>query len=93
MHHHHISQQGQAGTLRQIYEKQKTDYTKGEWFQLLLKDFEFIGETMSGENIQKMSKLQYKKNINDLIKKRLSFNIFPNKKMDIKKLKTWFIMS
>ena len=34
-----------------------------------------------------------KKNINDLIKKRLYFNIFPNKKMDIKKLKTWFIMS
>ena len=69
MYHHHILQQEKTETLRQIYEKQKTDYTKGDWFQLLLKDFEFIEETMDEEDIQKMSKIQYKQKNNDLVKK------------------------
>ena len=52
MYHHHILQQDKTETIRQIYEKQKTDYTKGDWFQLLIKDFEFIEETMDEEQIK-----------------------------------------
>ena len=54
MYNHHILQQDKTETIRQIYEKQKTDYTKGDWFQLLIKDFEFIEETMDEEQIKNM---------------------------------------
>ena len=73
MYHHHILQQEKTETLRQIFEKQKTDFTKGDWFQLLLKDFEFIEETMDKEDIQKMSKIQYRQKIYDLVKKKTAF--------------------
>ena len=86
MYHHHILQQDKTETIRQIYEKQKTDYTKGDWFQLLIKDFEFIEETMDEEQIKNMSKIQYKKKIKDMVKKA-AFKYLTKQKEEHKKVK------
>ena len=67
MYHHHLIQTEAKETIRKIYEKQKMDKTKGDWFQLLLKDFEFVGEELNKENIKSMSKSDYKKKVKKLV--------------------------
>ena len=68
MYHHHLLQTHQKETIRKIYDKMKEDKTSGDWFQLLLKDFEFLGETIDEENIKMMPKEAYKKKINKLVR-------------------------
>ena len=64
MYHHHLIHTNESETIRKIYEKQKTDKTNGDWFQLLLKDFDFVGETMNEEAIKCINKEQYKRKVN-----------------------------
>ena len=52
MFHRHILSLEPYETIHKIYEKQKSDTTKGDWFQFLLQDFLFIGETMDEKVIQ-----------------------------------------
>ena len=46
MFHHYLLGLNEEETLKKVYEKQKKDPTKSDWFQLLTKDFQFIEETM-----------------------------------------------
>ena len=48
--------------LLKIYNKQKEAIGKGDWYEILLTDFVFIGEVKNDEIIMKIDKLEYKKN-------------------------------
>ena len=86
MFHHHILSLEPHETIRKIYEKQKSDPTEGDWFQLLQKDFQFIGETMSEQTIQTTSKQIYKNLINYKVT-QAAFTEFLREKEKFSKLK------
>ena len=44
MYHHHILSLDENETVRKMYNKQKQTNSKGDWYDLLLKDFKFIGK-------------------------------------------------
>ena len=62
MYHHHILSRNESETIKKVYLKQKEEYLKGDWFQLLQKDFQFIGIEMNEDDIKSMSTTNYKKN-------------------------------
>ena len=66
MFHHHLLSLDENETLRKIYEKQKNNPTKGDWFCMLQEDFTFIGEAMNEDMILSMSKSDYKTKVNQL---------------------------
>ena len=68
MYHHHLVTRDDKETIKKIYKKQKEEKTKGDWFDLLLKDFEFIGSKLEDDDIKKMPKEEYKKHINEKVR-------------------------
>ena len=85
MYHHHILTRDNNETIKKIYVKQKENYVKGDWFQLLLKDFEFIERDMNEKEISELSKESYKKIVKDLMNKAV-FKFFMNIKQTHSKL-------
>ena len=69
MFHYNLLQTDKKETTRKIYEKQKEQTTKGDWFEYLLKDFKFIQEEMDEDKIRKMDKQTYKNHIKEKVKK------------------------
>ena len=69
MYHHHLLSRGKEETIYKIYCKQKQDPLKGDWFSLLLKDFEFIGVELNESEIQSTPKSEYKIKIKKLVEK------------------------
>ena len=68
MFHHRIITRGNHELRKKVYMKQKEIHTKGDWFRMMLKDFEFIGDEMNEEIIRNTPKEEYRKNINAKIK-------------------------
>lgn len=69
MYHHHILRRGEEETIQRIYFKQKEDTLKGDWYELLKKDFEFIGEKIDEKMIASIPKSEYKARIKKLVEK------------------------
>ena len=69
MYHHQILSKDNNETIKKIYLKQKEDNVKGDWYRLLLKDFEFLGITMDESEILNTPKHIYKKKIKELVRK------------------------
>jgi hypothetical protein len=67
--HHHILTRNEDETIKKVYLKQKEENTKGDWYEMLLKDFEFIGEEVNDEVIKNTDKLAYKKMVKEKVKK------------------------
>ena len=67
MYHHHLLTTDHEESINKIYDKQKEDPTKGDWYELLQNDFKFIGEEINEEQIKSMSKSEYKKHIKELV--------------------------
>ena len=65
----HILSLDENETIRMIYEKQKTESTKGDWLQLIEADLKFIGEQVDKESIKAKSKNEYKKWVNNKLRK------------------------
>ena len=86
MFHHHILGLDENETLRKVYEKQKNEPTKEDWFQFLKKDFTFIEEDMNEEDIKSYSKEEYKKKVKILVKKA-ALKYLLNQKEGHKKIK------
>jgi hypothetical protein len=86
MYHHHILTRDQNETIHKIYQKQKVEKLKGDWFQLLQNDFQFIEMEMNEEDIRSMSKYQYKTKIKALVRKA-AFKYFLKLKEKHTKLK------
>ena len=59
MFHYHILSRKDDETIKKIYNKQKTEFVKGDWYQLLLEDFSFIGESLDEGKILSMSQNTY----------------------------------
>ena len=69
MYHHHILTRNDDETIKKFYIKQKESKTKGDWFQLLQQDFQFIEIEMNEGDIKQCSKTEYKNKIRGLIQK------------------------
>ena len=46
MFHYHLITRDSKELIFKVYTKQKEDSLRGDWYQTLMKDFEFIGEEM-----------------------------------------------
>ena len=69
MYHHHLLSLDDKETVKQIYEKQKESRTKGDWYDLLCKDFIFVEKEINEKGIKEMTREDYKKMIKALVKK------------------------
>ena len=85
MFHHNILSRDHNETIHKIYTKQREEYTKRDWYQLLIKDFDFIGIDMNEDDIKRTSKEDYKNKMLNLIK-NADFKYFMQQKETHKKL-------
>ena len=86
MYHRHILTRNNSETIRKIYEKQKEETTKGDWYQLLKEDFEFVEEELNEEEIVNNSKEEYAKKVKQMVKKA-AFKLYKEKQESLKKIK------
>ena len=61
LYHHHILTRKKEETISKIYYKQKQSSSKGDWFQLIQGNFDFIEVEMNEEKIIQTPKCEYKK--------------------------------
>ena len=80
MYHHHIVNLGEEETVKKIYEKQKQDSFKGDWFQLIKQDFAFMGIDMNEDEMKKTPKEIYRKKIKTLVNKAAFQELLEEKK-------------
>ena len=85
LYHHNILSRDENETIKKIYRKQKENSIKGDWYNLLKKDFEFIGKDLDENEIASTPKEEYKKNIKILVQKA-AFKYFLKLKDGHKKL-------
>ena len=85
MYHHHILSREKNETIRKIYEKQKTECSKGDWYELLKEDFTFIEYELNEEEIISTPKGIYKNKIKKLVNKA-AYKYFLNLKETHSKL-------
>ena len=86
VYHHHILTRNENETIRKIYNKQKESVCKGDWYETILKDFEFIGEVKNDEIIMKIDKLEYKKIIKRKVEKAAIASYMRRKEEKLTKL-------
>jgi hypothetical protein len=72
MFHYHIVTRDNSEIIKKVYLKQKESSLKGDWIQLLRKDFEFIKEDFSEDIILKSSKHVY----NRYVKQKVQLSAF-----------------
>ena len=75
MYHHHIITREDNETIKKVYNTQQEDNTKGDWFDLLMKYFKFIGVEMD-ENHRKQKTKQTKKKLRRKSMKLILKNCF-----------------
>merc|ERR1711989_283291 len=86
MYHHHILTRNENETILKIYKKQKEEYVKGDWYQLLKEDFIFVENEMNDEEIKKIPKETYKKMVKKMVKKA-AFKSYTAKKETHQKIR------
>ena len=69
-----------------------SDPTKGDWYELLKQDFQFVGLNLNEDEIRSMSRQEYKKKIKHLIHKA-AFEYFLLQKQSHSKLDEVIIVS
>ena len=67
--------------------KQKEHHTKGDWFRMLIKDFEFIKVDMIEDTIRSSTKEEYRKLIKPQVKASAFKSYMQQKEQSKKKLK------
>ena len=85
LYHHHILSRNENETLNKIYHKQKELQTRGDWYQLIKKDFEFIELDINEEEIRATPKSEYKKKIKKLVQ-QAAFKYYMKEKDKMTKL-------
>ena len=86
MYHHHILTRNENETIKKIYEKQKEDHVKGDWYQLLMEDFVFVENEMNDEEIKNIPKETYKKIVKNMVN-RAAFKAYTAKKETHQKIR------
>ena len=69
LYHHHIITREESETIRKIYNKQRDNPLKGDWYNIIVKDFAFLGIEMNESEIKLSTKSEYKKKIKSLLMK------------------------
>ena len=64
----HILIQDESETIQKVYKKQKEGSSKGDWYEIIKRDFQFLGRDIDEDYIKNISKSDYKKEIIQLIK-------------------------
>ena len=85
LYHHHIITREDTETIKKIYYKQKEAQIKGDWLELVKKDFLFLGIEMNESEIKLTNKLEYKKKIKRLLYKA-AFSEYIKEKAEKSKL-------
>ena len=86
VYHHHIITRNKNETIRKIYNKQKESVGKGDWYETLMKDVEFIREVMEDKIIMKIDKIHYKKLIHTKVEKAAIASYMKRKQEKLTKL-------
>ena len=68
MYHHHILSREDSEIIKKIYLKQKENACKGDWINLIKKDFGFLGENIQDEVITHTPKDIYRKWVKTKVK-------------------------
>ena len=63
MFHYHIITRNDSEIIKKIYMKQRGSHIKGDWFRMLLKDFQFIEQDMDDNAIKNTPNYIYYKEI------------------------------
>ena len=69
IYHHHIITRDDSEFIKKVYMKQKENPLKGDWVQLIQKDFEFIEEDWNDFHIRSIPKDIYIKNIKEKVQR------------------------
>ena len=69
IYHHHIITRDDSELIKKVYMKQKENPLKGDWVQLIQRDFEFIEEDWNDFHIRSIPKDIYIKNIKEKVQK------------------------
>ena len=77
MYHYHILTREDNETIKKVYLNQKEGSLKGDWVQTLTKDFEFLKESQNDEDIIKMGKSEYSRQIKCKVEKA-AFSLYVN---------------
>ena len=94
MFHHFILTRDEIETIHKKYKKQKEEFVKGHWYQLLKADFQLINIVMNKEKKKKnTSKDVYKKKEIKCLINKAAFKYFIELKGQHKKLKNSAILS
>ena len=68
LYHHHILTLDTNETVSKIYHKQKQESVLGDWYQLLKSDYEYIGLTMSDDEVKLTPKAKFKETVIKLLR-------------------------
>ena len=68
MYHHHILTREDNETIKKVFMKQKESHLRGDWYKLIISDFEFIEEEIDEDFIKSIQKEDYREYINSKIK-------------------------
>ena len=63
MYHKQILDREDSETTKKLYNKQKENFLKGDWYRTLMKDFKFIEENADDEAIKSMSMIDFKRKV------------------------------
>ena len=75
LYHHHIITREENETIKKVYYKQKEKPCKGDWCEIIKKDFNFIGEELDEDFIKQTPKDIYSKYIKQKVQ-QAAFNSY-----------------
>jgi hypothetical protein len=87
MYHHHILTREDNETIKKVFMKQKESHLRGDWYKLIISDFEFIEEEIDEDFIKSIQKEGYREYINSKIKAGAYKYYMKQKEKSKKKLK------
>ena len=87
MFHQHLISREDKETIKKVYLKQKDCPIKGDWYNMLVKDFEVIGEDMCDEKVKSIAKEDYRKIVKEKIQVSAFKYLLEEKEKSKKKLK------
>ena len=87
MYHHHIISRPNEELIKKVYQKQKQNSLKGDWYRTLEEDFKFIGETINDDHISLIPNYDYRKLVKQKVQKAAFLSYLELKEKSKKKMK------
>ena len=87
MFHQHILSRADHELIKKVYLKQKESPLKGDWYQMLIKDFKFIEEDLNDDKVNTTEKEEYRKIVKEKVKTSAFKYLIKEKEKSKKKLR------